>query len=196
MQTQNFVQVAFSHFGFHVSDLDGMARFYKDVLQFSETDRGGLGAVQLIFLSRDPDAHHQIALMSGRPAEGVSFNPINQISFQVPDLANLRLIHDRALAAGASDMQATTHGNAVSLYFRDPETNRIEVFMDTPWYCIQPLREPIDFTRSDEAVMQQAEHIARNSPRFMPRSERRVQMQELMARDQGIAPSEVGKRLW
>ena len=144
MQTQNFVQVAFSHFGFHVSDL----------------------------------------------------NPINQISFQVPDLANLRLIHDRALAAGASDMQATTHGNAVSLYFRDPETNRIEVFMDTPWYCIQPLREPIDFTRSDEAVMQQAEHIARNSPRFMPRSERRVQMQELMARDQGIAASEVGKRLW
>lgn len=187
MNRQEFVQVAFSHFGFHVSDIERMAQFYKDVLQFTETDRGGLGAVELIFLSRDPDTHHQIALVTGRPAEGLAFNPINQISFQVPDLANLRLVYERALAAGASDMQATTHGNAVSLYFRDPELNRLEVFMDTPWYCIQPLREPIDFAKSDDEVMQQAEHIARNSARFMPRSEWRAQMQQRMARDQGLA---------
>lgn len=187
MHSLQHVRVAFSHFGFHVVDLEKMARFYKDVLQFTETDRGDLGEVQLIFLSRDPDTHHQIALVSGRPAQGLSFNPINQISFQVPDLRNLRLVHRLALESGASDMQTATHGNAVSLYFRDPEGNRIEVFMDTPWYCIQPLREPIDFARSDAAVMQQAEHIARNSPRFMPRSEWRAQMVERMGRDQGLA---------
>ena len=188
MNSQEFVKVAFSHFGFHTTDIERMAQFYKDVLQFTETDRGGLGAVELIFLSRDPNTHHQIALVTGRP-EGLAFNPINQISFQVPDLANLRLVYAKALAAGATDMQATTHGNAVSLYFRDPEGNRLEVFMDTPWYCIQPLREPIDFACSDEQVMQQAEHIARNSPRFMPRSEWRAQMQARMAIDQGAMPA-------
>jgi catechol 2,3-dioxygenase len=41
-----------------------------------------------------------------------------------------------------------THGNAMSIYFRDPEGNRLEVFMDTPWYCEQPLREPIDLDRA------------------------------------------------
>lgn len=179
------MDVHFSHFGFHVTDLEGVANFYKAVLQFTETDRGNLGAVQLIFLSRDPDAHHQLALISGRPPEGLVYNPINQISFKVPDMANLRQVHARALQAGASDMQATTHGNAVSLYFRDPEGNRLEVFMDTPWYCFQPLREPIDFEVSDEQVLAQAEAIAKRTPRFMPRAQWRAQMQARMDADQG-----------
>jgi catechol 2,3-dioxygenase len=55
------LEVKFSHFGFHVHDLEGMANFYKAVLQFTETDRGGLGAFQLIFLSRDPDTPVGIA---------------------------------------------------------------------------------------------------------------------------------------
>jgi len=186
MPNADFVKVEFSHLGFHASDLEGMATFYKRVLQFTETDRGDLGTVQLIFLSRDPDTHHQLALVSGRPAEGLAFNPINQISFEVPDLANLRLIYQRALDAGAVDMQPATHGNAISLYFRDPEGNRIEVFMNTPWYCFQPLREPIDFSASDEAVMAQAEAIARRTARFMPREQWRAQIKARMDADQGI----------
>ena len=58
--------LVFSHMGFYVRDLERMARFYKDVLCFTETDRGDLGTVQLVFLSRDPAEHHQIVLMSGR----------------------------------------------------------------------------------------------------------------------------------
>ena len=175
--------LSFSHMGFHVHDLDRMARFYKDALRFTETDRGQLGAVQLVFLSRDPDTHHQIALVSGRP-ESLAFNPINQISLSVPDLASLRRFHARLLAAGASDMQTATHGNAVSLYCRDPEGNRLEIFMDTPWYCDQPLRLPIDLTQDDEGVMAQALAIAQAAPKFMPRAQWRAEMAERMARDQ------------
>ena len=110
----------FSHMGFCVRDLPRMARFYKEVLGFTQTDSGDLGAVQLVFLSRDPTEHHQVVLASGRPEE-LAFNIINQISFRVPDLATLRAFLALARADGqASDIQPVTHGNAISVYLRDP----------------------------------------------------------------------------
>lgn len=162
--------LVFSHMGFYVRDLERMARFYKDVLCFTETDRGDLGTVQLVFLSRDPAEHHQIVLASGRPAD-LTFSVINQISLRVPDLATLRLVRDRVAAdGGVTELLCATHGNAVSIYFRDPEGNRLEVFVDMPWYCEQPLREPIDLDQSDEAVLALAEAMARSRPRFQPRA--------------------------
>ena len=41
--------------------------------------------------------------------------------------------------------------------------------MDTPCYCEQPLREPIDLDLSDEEIMQRAESIARSQPNFQTR---------------------------
>ena len=173
--------LVFSHMGFYVRDLERMARFYKDVLCFTETDRGDLGTVQLVFLSRDPAEHHQVVLASGRPAD-LAFSVINQISMRVPDLRTLRLVRDRVAADGdVTDLMCATHGNAVSIYFRDPEGNRLEVFMDMPWYCEQPLREPIDLDQPDEAILALAEAMARGRPRFQPR----VQWQAEMTRRMG-----------
>ncbi len=172
--------LAFSHMGFYVRDLERMARFYKDVMCFTETDRGDLGPVQLVFLSRDPAEHHQLVLASGRPAD-LSFSVINQISLRVPDLATLREVKRRVAAdPGVSELLCATHGNAVSIYFRDPEGNRLEVFMDMPWYCEQPLREPIDLEQSDEAIMARAEALARSRPRFQPRAEWMAEMARRM----------------
>jgi catechol-2,3-dioxygenase len=157
-----------------------MARFYKEVFCFTETDRGDLGVVKLVFLSRDPSEHHQVVLASGRPTD-LNFSVINQLSFRVPDLNTLRLVLARAKADGkASDIQCVTHGNAVSIYLRDPEGNRIEIFMDTPWYCEQPLREPIDLEQSDEAVLARAEMLARGRPKFQPRAQWQASMARLM----------------
>jgi len=172
--------LVFSHMGFYVRDIARMARFYRDTLGFFETDRGLLGTVQLVFLSRDPGEHHQIVLASGRPAEP-GFNPINQISLRVPDLATLRELRNRVQAEpDVTELLAATHGNAISIYFRDPEGNRLEVFLDTPWYCEQPLREPIDLDREDGAVLAQAEALARSRPNFRSRAEWRADMERLM----------------
>lgn len=172
--------LVFSHTGFYVCDLERMARFYKHVLCFTETDRGDLGLAQLVFLSRDPTEHHQVVLVSGRPAD-LGFNLINQLSFRVPDLATLRTVMTRAQAdGGASDIQPVTHGNAISVYFRDPEGNRLEIFMDTPWYCEQPLREPLDLTQSDAAILVRAEAIARSRPKFQSRAQWQADMARRM----------------
>lgn len=172
--------LSFSHMGFYVRDLPRMAAYYQGVLGFFQTDQGDLGPVQLVFLSRDPAEHHQIVLASGRPAER-GFNVINQISLRVPDLATLREVRERALAdAGTHELVCVSHGNAVSIYFRDPEGNRLEVFMDTPWYCEQPLREPVDLDRPDDEVMAQAEAQARSRPAFQPRAQWMARMRQLM----------------
>jgi catechol 2,3-dioxygenase len=173
----------FSHIGLYVTDLPRMARFYKQALRFTQTDAGDLGKVQLVFLSRDPNEHHQIVLATGRPAD-MAFNVVNQISFRVPDLATLRSFHDRLLAEGATDMLPVTHGNAVSVYCRDPEGNRLELFMDTPWYCDQPLREPIDLNQSDDAILAQAEAIAKRFPKFMSRAQWQAEVARRMQEDQ------------
>jgi catechol 2,3-dioxygenase len=171
----------FSHFGFYVRDMAAMQAFYSGVLGLTVTDRGQLGPVELVFMSRDPEEHHQIVLASGRP-EGAHFNPINQISFRVPDVAALRVLSRRLRASEAADLIAVTHGNAISIYFRDPEGNRLEVFFDTPWYCEQPLREPVDLEQPDDALMAQSEAMARARPGFKPRAQWVAEMRERMSR--------------
>lgn len=176
--------VAFSHVGLYVHDLALMEDFYARVLGFIVTDRGelpaGAGRVELVFLSRNPDEHHQIVLATGRPP-ALAFNVVNQLSFRVRDLAALRHF-DRALRAErASDLLPVTHGNAISLYFRDPEGNRIELFFDTPWYCTQPCREPVDLAASDEEVLARTEALARRLPGFRTRASWSAELARKMA---------------
>ena len=176
--------LTFSHMGFFVRDAECMSNYYQSVLGFTITDRGLLGTVPLVFLSRDPSEHHQIVLAGGKP-EGLSFNAINQISFRVQSLDVLRAV--KALAEqdpGTTEMLCVTHGNAISIYFRDPEGNRIEAFVDTPWYCEQPLREVINLEDDDAKILAEAERIARQYPRF----QLRATWQADMARRMGYTP--------
>jgi catechol-2,3-dioxygenase len=176
-------RVAFSHVGIHVTDLDGMERFYTRLLGLVATDRGRLdtprGPVDLVFLSRDPDEHHQLVLCSGRPREA-DCNVVNQLSFRVDGIGALRQLYCRLQSEQVDEIAPVTHGNAVSVYFLDPEGNRIELFFDTPWYVTQPLREPVDFSLSDQALMRDVELRARKWPGFKPREAWRAEMAQRM----------------
>jgi len=167
MSSSPVPRLAFSHMGLYVTDLARMADFYTRVLGFTETDRGRLGAVDLIFLSRNPAEHHQIVLASGRPGE-VGFNTINQISFRMAEFAGLREMYRRLRREGMNEIAPVSHGNALSVYFKDPEGNRIELFVDTPWYVTQPLRVPMDMTLTDAELWAWAEREARKLPGFRP----------------------------
>ena len=173
-------RVAFAHIGLNVRDLDRMERFYTGFLGLVVTDRGNLGAARLVFMSRDPREHHQVVLVAGQtPSQGVTV--LNQISLRVADLDALRHFRTHAAAHGASDVEAVTHGNAVSLYLRDPEGNRIEFYIDTPWYVSQPTRAPVDLAQPDEAVWQAVEAYARSLPGFSPVEEWRHRLESRLA---------------
>jgi catechol-2,3-dioxygenase len=170
---------SFSHMGMFVADLARMEDFYTRVLGFAVTDRGALGSIDLVFLSRDPAEHHQVVLATGRPA-GLGFNPINQISFRMAEFSGLREMHRRLAAEKVKELHPVSHGNALSVYFHDPEGNRIELFVDTPWYVRQPLRIPMDMGLADDELWAWAEREARGQPGFKPLAEWREEMARRM----------------
>ena len=51
-------------------------------------------------------------------------------------------------------MEARNHGNSWSIYFDDPEGNRLEIYTATPWYVSQPWRVALDLDESDEVIHQ------------------------------------------
>jgi catechol 2,3-dioxygenase len=160
--------------GIYVADLARMEDFYTRVLGFAVTDRGELGDLTIVFLSLDPREHHQIILATGR--KDAAFNPINQISFRLAELAGLKAMARRLQDEGAKDISPISHGNALSVYFRDPEGNRLEIFIDTPWYVRQPLRIPMDLALPDAALWAWAEAEARRQPDFQSVEEWRAQI--------------------
>jgi catechol 2,3-dioxygenase-like lactoylglutathione lyase family enzyme len=181
----------FSHMGVFATDVEKLGQFYQDVLGFSRTDKGtmpgpGGNTLTLVFLSRDPEEHHQIVLCSGRP-EG-SFNTVNQISFKTPSCTELKRIWaGLKLREDISELVAVTHGTSVSCYFKDPEGNRVEVFCNSQFYCYQPIRGDIDLDKTESEIWAAVEAHARASPDFKMRSEWLAEMTALMAKDQGAA---------
>ena len=185
------VRLSFSHVGIFVQDIDRMSRFYQRVVGLVETDRGMLPGRELVFLSGDAREHHQVVLATGRTGS-LDDRVINQISFRVPSLEALREVHRQVLAdTEASDLRAVNHGNAWTLYFRDPERNRIEAFTDTPWYIAQPVADPVDLSRPAAEIEAETERLCRAEPSFMPVEQWRRQLEAKLAH-RGQAPPSSG----
>jgi catechol 2,3-dioxygenase len=170
--------LSFSHMGFFVRDLEKMVAFYRDVLGFFLTDQGWLGPRELRFLSRDPSEHHQIVLMTGRGEDQET--TINQISFRVATLEELCIFYARLVAADIPNLDPATHGNAWSVYFPDPEGNRIEVYTDSQWFITQPHKVPVDLSRPAVDLRAENEAMCRMMPGFKPISEWHADMRALM----------------
>ena len=159
-----------SHVGVYVKDMAPMVDFYTRVLGFAVSDRGTRPAGEIVFLTRDPRDHHQVVLASGRPDE-LNFNVVNQISFRVDSMATLRELRGGLDGEAVKDITTLTHGNALSIYFRDPEQNRIELFIDTPWYVPQPHHLMVDLSLPEDQLWALIEKHARSMPGFKPLAE-------------------------
>lgn len=178
-------RLAFSHVGLFVHDIDRMSAFYRRVLGLVQTDRGMLPGRELVFLSGDPREHHQVVLATGRTG-ALEDKVVNQISFRVDSLEALQEIHRLVLQEPeASDLRAVDHGNAWTLYFRDPELNRIEAFADSPWYVTQPVADPLDLTLPADEIRRRTDAFCRAQPSCQPIETWRATLAEKIA--QGLA---------
>lgn len=158
-----------------------MVSFYTNVLGFSVTDRALIRGATVVFLSRDPDEHHQIVLVPGRDPRSPS--TVNQISFRAVSLSELRRLHAQLVGLQASGLNPTNHGGSWSVYFLDPEGNRIELFAQTPWY-MPPVSVPLDLALSDDEIHRVTEAMVKATPGSMKRSEWRSRLLQRLS-DEG-----------
>jgi len=158
---------ALAHLGIFVTDIDAMERFYTAVFGLLVTDRGTGKTFKnaLVFLSSATDQHHQIVLSSGKAPNTPS--TVMQLSFKVPSLDALRERRHIALDHGAAELMCLNHGNAWSIYFFDPEGNRIEIYLDTPFHTPQPCGEPLDLELSDEEILESTRILVERLPGSM-----------------------------
>ena len=156
-----------SHFEIRVRDGARMERFYTDVLGFQETDRGLLtrgpaAGRELVFMSHSPDEHHQIVLIPTDATE-TSGSGIGHVAFRVDTLDEVRRVYEKIRKIDHTRPEPVSHANTWSVYFRDPEDNRIEVFTQTPWHATQPCRFDVDYDQSDaslkEATLRDAQRL-------------------------------------
>lgn len=160
--------ITLSHVGIYVRDMGRMIDFYSGFLGFAVSDRGpARGGGEIVFMTRDPREHHQFVMASGRP-ERLDFNLVNQLSFRVDGLETLRELNRGLRDENVTEIEPSCHGNAISVYFKDPEGNRVELLTGTPWYISQPIRFPVDLSLPDAELWTALEAKARTLPGFKP----------------------------
>jgi catechol-2,3-dioxygenase len=138
-----------------------MKDFYTRVLGLHVTDESRDSA--LVFLSSRPDVeHHEVLLTSGRE-DSPGSRVLQQLSFHVGSLEEIRQFYSAFKKEGVPISSIVTHGNTVSIYFLDPEGNRLEVYFSLSIHWPQPFMEPIDIEQDDEGILRQVQEIIKGS---------------------------------
>jgi len=132
-----------SHIVLQCFDFDAMVDFYTRVIGFHLSDIGEARGQRMAFLSLDPSAeHHQVALATGRK-EGEG-GALHHLAFGVRSLAELNERHEHLKRNDVKGIELWTHASMLSVYYRDPENNRLEFFLETPYYVKQPVALALD----------------------------------------------------
>jgi catechol-2,3-dioxygenase len=143
--------VELGHVGIRCFDVEKQLGFYTHVLGLTITDHDA--ALGNYFLSARPDEeHHEFLLAKGRdvPADG---RLIQQISFRCSTFDDLVGLYRQLKEYGVEFDMIVSHGNAVGVYFFDPEGNRAEVYWQTGLEARQPFIENIDIETPAEELM-------------------------------------------
>jgi catechol 2,3-dioxygenase-like lactoylglutathione lyase family enzyme len=139
------------HVGIHVHDLEVSERFYSGLLGLEVTD--GSPELGLVFMSAQPDVeHHELLLCGGRDAPP-NAAILQQISFRCEQLDDVIELYRRLKDAGVEFDMVVSHGNAIGMYFFDPDHNRCEVYWPTGLEARQPYLEPVDLDRPEEEIL-------------------------------------------
>lgn len=145
------------HTGVWVNDLEKMRDFYERILGLQVTDLDDdLG---IVFFSSKPDQeHHEFVIARGRTAPPGTLLS-HQISWRVDSLETILEFHRRFRDEGIEVQQEVTHGNAIGIYFFDPEGNRNEVYLRIEKDVRQPFRKSLDLDQDQQAILDEADRL-------------------------------------
>jgi catechol 2,3-dioxygenase-like lactoylglutathione lyase family enzyme len=140
------------HVGLFVVDLERSTRFFVDLIGLTITDQVDGGP---IFLSSRPnEEHHELVLVQGRTTpEGAKL--LQQLSFRCASLEAVIEYYKRLRAGRVRLQQVVSHGNAVGVYFFDPDGNRCEIYWDTGLIARQPFVDALDLELPVAKILEQ-----------------------------------------
>jgi catechol-2,3-dioxygenase len=137
------------HVGIYVRDVERSKAFYRDILGLGVSDSSPeRGHVFMTAQDRDKE-HHELLLMPGREDGKV----IQQISFRCSSIADLKEFYRALLQRSVPIVRTVSHGNAVGVYFLDPDGNQVEIYWPTGIDWPQPFGKPVDLNASDEQIL-------------------------------------------
>lgn len=145
------------HMGLYVKDLAAQKKFYEDVLNLTSIDES---VAPLRFMNADPAGeHHEVVLWEDRELAGSGVQQISFRCYRLQDITDyVRVFREQ----GVQIERVVTHGVSLSVYFFDPEGNRLEVYAPTGDEAKQPFAWPIDIdAEPDEVMRQHADAVAR-----------------------------------
>ena len=117
------------HVMMKTSHLDGMIAWYAPVIGAQVQLRDQAAA----WMTND-EANHRIGFLAvpglGNDAEKVRHNGMHHCAFEYGSFADLMSSFDRLRAAGVLPAFCLDHGLTISLYYKDPEGNFVELQSD------------------------------------------------------------------
>jgi len=129
------MKLSWSHAVLNVKGEKKTLDFHTGCMGFTVSDRGPIGenGSSIIFMSQNPDEHHQLAIVPPRQDD----EPAKSFSLLGRNIRRCGTTKKR-LESSEVGFLPLCRGNTLSLYFSDPEGNDLEVFWDTPWHAAQP----------------------------------------------------------
>ena len=144
------------HVGLYVTDLDVSRRFYTEILEMTVTDEAPERG--MVFLSARPGVeHHEVLLMSGRQS-APDTKVVQQVSFRCESLEDVLAFYERLVAHAVPINMSMTHGNAIGVYFADPDGNNCELYYRTDFEARQPFLRLLDFSKPAAEIMNEVRH--------------------------------------
>jgi catechol-2,3-dioxygenase len=147
------------HVGLHVHDLEKEKAFYREIMGLTVTDEDP--ELGMVFMSARPEEeHHELLLCRGRNVDSEA-RVVQQLSFRCNRLDDVIGYHRRFKEQGVKVDRMVTHGNAISVYFYDPEGNRCEAYWNTGLKAKQPFGLKVDLDKDPAELMKDVKEAVR-----------------------------------
>ena len=116
-----------AHVVFRTGNYRAMVDFYRDFLGAEITHENGT----LAFLRYDEE-HHRVAIIAipGTGPRERTASGLEHVAFSYDSLDDLTLAYTQRKALGILPKWCTNHGPTTSMYYNDPDGNKIEMQVD------------------------------------------------------------------
>lgn len=171
----------FAHFVLQTSNLPAMRDWYLTVLNARVVHENPM----LCFMTYD-DEHHRVALLNlpELQARDDKARGVHHVAYTYASLRDLLATWRRLKAKGIEPFWPINHGPTVSLYYRDPDGNAVELQVD-----VYPTKQEASAFFDSEAFRENPIGVAFDPEDMARRYEAGVPEQELMRRPAGPPPA-------